>query len=76
MDPCDDIMRELRYIGHSTPAVHHLLSGISDDSLLCELFMRLDPASDAFYRELVGVEMMSRGLEPGVDGMPGHASGD
>ncbi|PLS30469.1 hypothetical protein Uis1B_1614 [Bifidobacterium margollesii] len=61
-----DAVNELRYIGHNVAAASHLLSNVSD-SMLLEIFGTLDAAGDSYYRNIVGVEMLRRGMEPGGD---------
>ena len=62
-----NLMDELRYVGRNVAAVKHLCANVYDDDALLDLFRALDARRDAFYRNVIAVELMSRGVEPPLD---------
>ncbi|PJM75258.1 hypothetical protein CSQ87_06645 [Bifidobacterium simiarum] len=58
------MISELGYIGHNVAAAAHLLSNV-DDAVLAETFRLLDERKDSYWRDIAGVEMLRRGMEPG-----------
>ena len=61
------LMDELRYVGRNVAAVKHLCDNVYEDDALLELFRALDARQDTFYRNIIAVELMSRGVEPPCD---------
>ena len=57
------LMDELRNVA----AVKHLCANVYEDDALLELFRALDARQDTFYRNIIAVELMSRGVEPPCD---------